>query len=308
MTVSDPSPTQNADDLALAAAAAAGDERSRRIVSARFDALIRKRTSELCKRYCRDNRRQYICTIDPSWGRQPRAALLCDVGNGSYEFMLADLASPTSLRAYGARNGASLLTYVTHVAMSPQFLARWVRWRLGKRVRVPDYVVALGDPDIKTIFWWLCAGHTLANIAQRLGRDEENVVALYRKINAALVAKGCTFQLATQETRSLNTFYAADDNGDDENVEWDIPAQDVPFEDIELHQKARAAVALLDGAERFVIEELIVNGRPVKAVLQALREEGIAIKAGAAPAEADEQQVYYFCRKALAKLRKKLER
>ena len=54
--------------------------------------------------------------------------------------------------------------------------------------------------------------------------------------------------------------------------------------------------------EQFVLEALLIDEQEAMDVLTALKTLGISIKDGVPPEEVDRQQLYYFRRKALAKL------
>lgn len=290
----------NSNDVALAHLAGTGDETARQLVIKRLHPLVWQRTIDLCKKFCGANRKLYKCTLDSAWGLQDNVSASCDYGHGSYTWMMDDLISNKRLLNYQGRNGASLLNYLTTIAYSHMFKERWKDWRWQRRNTVPDYIKDL-DVDAKKVFWWLCDRDTVPNIAQRLQRKESEIKVLKRRIIAELQKRGYSYRLEPDITVSLGSLNNSDDTED--ASEWDIPVNDNTVEIEDLRKKINEVWNKLEWKEQFVLEMMIVEEMSAKAVLKALREEGISLQDDLINKECTEQQVYYFTRKTLAKLK-----
>ena len=161
-------------DLALAQRAADGDTESRRAVTELVDPIVRARTEQFCKRFCRENRFRYTCTLPRPWGSAPADAPLCEWGNASYAWMLDDLSNANRLRRFEARDGASLRDYIHLIANSLPFYERWKNWRFDRRVHVPRYVAEMA-PLAGRVFLALRSGDSVPLIAQQLGCAEAQI-------------------------------------------------------------------------------------------------------------------------------------
>lgn len=285
-------------DLALARLAAQGDADSRRKVTELADPVVRARTEQFCKRYCRENRFRYACSLPIPWGSPPADAPLCEWGNASYAWMLDDLSNPQRLSRFEAREGANLCDYFHAIANSLPFYERWKNWRFGRRVHVPTYVAELA-PLAGRVFLALRSGDSVPLIAQQLGCAEEQIDTLSQRIVVELTRRGRLHVLDPPRTESL-----VDGSGQGEGAfaERDIAVYDPAHEDLEDKAALRAAWQQLDVVEQFVLEKMLIEEQDANEVLRALRQLDLRITEHVTPAASDRQQLYYFKRKCLAKL------
>ncbi|HEY9034671.1 MAG TPA: hypothetical protein VIN71_12085 [Pseudomonadales bacterium] len=290
--------------LQLAEQAAQGDAPARNQVNALADPMIRFQTDRFCKRFCRENRYRYRCTLIPPWGGAPTDAALCEWGNASYAWMLDDLTGSKRLLKYQARNGASLFDYLYQIANSRPFYERWKDWRFGRRVQVPSYIQDMG-PTAARVFLGLRAHDEIDNIAQKLGCPLTEIQALCQRIIALLTQKRRLHLLNPPSSVSLTENHHDDPGG--EHPQLDIASHDEPAELHEEKQMLRAAWKNLDAVEQFVLEALVIEEQDASQVLQALQSLGVSIKKGVAPADTDRQQLYYFRRKTLLRLARLME-
>jgi hypothetical protein len=291
-------------DLALARHAADGDAASRSEVTLLVDPIVHARTAQFCKRFCRENRFRYTCTLRDPWGSAPADAPLCEWGNASYAWMLDDLSRPQRLRRYAARDGAGLRDYLYLIANSLPFYERWKNWRFGRRVHVPTYIAEMA-PLAGRVFLALRSGDSVPLIAQQVGCSEVQIDDLSQRIVVELTRRGRLHLLDPPRTESLAGTAHDDGNG---ALERDIPVNDPAPEDLEDRTALRAAWQQLTAVERFVLEAMLIDERDANDVLQALVQLDIRIADSVAPQATDRQQLYYFRRKAVAKLARLMER
>jgi len=291
-------------DLALARCAADGDAESRREVTRLVDPIVRARTEQFCKRFCRENRHRYICTLVKPWGSAPADAPLCEWGNASYAWMLDDLSKSQRLRRFEARDGASLRDYLHLIANSLPFYERWKNWRFGRRVHVPTYIAEM-TPLAGRVFLALRSGDNVPLIAQQLGCAEAQIDALSQRIVIELTRRGRLYLLDPPRTESLANVASDDANT---TLERDIPVRDPEPELVEDTAALRDAWQQLSPVEQFVLEAMLIEERDANDVLQALAHLDIRIVEDTPPQAIDRQQLYYFRRKSLAKLARLMER
>jgi len=290
--------------LQLAEQAAQGDAPARNQVNALADPMIRFQTDRFCKRFCRENRYRYRCTLIPPWGGAAADAALCEWGNASYAWMLDDLTGSKRLVKYQARNGASLFDYLYQIANSRPFYERWKDWRFGRRVQVPSYIQDMG-PAAASVFLGLRAHDEIDNMAQRLACPVAEIQALCQRIIILLTQKRRLHLLNPPSTVSLTETH--DDGSHGEDAQLDVASHDEPAELHEEKQMLRAAWKNLDAVEQFVLEALVIEEQDASQVLQALKSLDVSIKPGVASADTDRQQLYYFRRKTLLRLAQLME-
>ena len=295
---------KNQPDVLIAHEAASGNQNARQQVTEIVDELIRQRTERLCKKFCYENRRLYQCTVDSRWGVNDANVALCEWGNDSYAWMLDDLTNAKRLKKFEGRNDATLRHYLSTIAHSHAFIERWKDWRFRRRDRVPTYIQEL-DHDAATLFRWLRGSHDdIPNIAQRLGRSEESARELIGEIVAELQKRNRLYLLDPPREVSLSHINTNENGSDDDGPEeWDIPTEDISIDDLDLQKRIKEAWLELDWREQYVLEALIIDRVNAKHVLQALRDEDIMLNDNTPPEQLNLQHVYYFCRKALAKLK-----
>lgn len=291
-------------DLALARRAADGDTASRSEVTLLVDPIVHTRTAQFCKRFCRENRFRYVCTLRDPWRPAPEDAPLCEWGNASYAWMLDDLSRPQRLRRYAARDGAGLRDYLYLIANSLPFYERWKNWRFGRRVHVPTYIAEMA-PLAGRVFLALRSGDNVPLIAQQVGCPEVQIDDLSHRIVIELTRRGRLHLLDPPRTESLAGVARDDDDGAPER---DVPVNDPAPEDLEDRAALRAAWQQLTAVEQFVLEAMLIDERDANDVLQALVQLDIRIADGVVPQATDRQQLYYFRRKAVAKLARLMER
>lgn len=285
--------------IELAMAAARGELSARKQLNQTIHPVIDYHSNLFCKRFCDQYRFQYRCSLSKPWGSVSDDAALCEWGNASYGWMLNDLTSARRLQQYQARDGASLFDYLYRIANSLPFYERWKDWRFGRRIHVPVYVVAI-DEDAKSIFYALQSGQNLEMIAQNLQLSVSKVEQITRRIVVELTRHQRLYLLDPPKIQSLTK---ADENEEDANAhQIDIAISDNDYQQYDEKKRVNEAWQALDAVEQFVLEALVVNEQDAKQVLKALSKLDIVIKKGVEPANTSIQQLYYFKRKALAKL------
>ena len=290
-------------DLALAQAAARGDKAARVRVNQLAHPLIDFHTRTFCARFCHDNQRLYRCSLSQPISRAPADAALCEWGNASYGWMLDDLTRAQRLQKYRAEQGASLFDYLYRIANSLPFYERWKDWRFGRRVHVPTFIQDI-SPQAARVFYALRAGQPAPAIAQQLRLDIEQVEDISRKIINTLTRRHKLYLLDAPQTQSLSMGEQDESGGAAGQI--DIAVQDEAPESRDQRERLNAAWRQLDAVEQFVLEALVIDGLDAKSVLRSLAALDIRIKNNVPAEETSIQQLYYFKRKALAKLEKGL--
>jgi hypothetical protein len=288
-------------DIELAEGAARGDPELRKAMSALAHPMVLKQTGVFCKRFCHSNHFHYSCTLFSAWGRTTAEVPLCEWGNGSYAWMLDDLTKSERLLRFEGRSGSSLKHYLSTIINSQPFYERWKNWRFNRRVRVPVYIQRLGQNAVR-LFFELSNGDTLANIAQRIGLDLLSTQRLAKEIIAELARRNKLYLLDPPKTASLTGYHGMEDGDEDALIEADIPDSSLDPEKLHENRKLAAGWEALTPVEQFVLESLVVDELDANEVLEALNKMNISIKEGVPPSQTDRQQLYYFRRKALAKL------
>lgn len=289
------------DDVRLAEGAAAGKSTDRETVSRLADPIVSHQTRVFCKRFCRDNRFSFACTLFEGWGSGEEDAPLCEWGNASYAWMLEDLTRAERLNRFEGRGGARLFDYLFRIANSLPFYERWKDWRFGRRVRVPTYVQDMG-PRAARLFLAMRDGRTPADLAHQLGMSAEEAEALAERIVVELTRRKRLRLLDPPATISLTDLGARRGGDDGRDAQHDVTWDDPPPEHIEATKLLHAGWAKLTVVEQYVLEAMVIEGQDAGTVLGALKRLEIPIKEGLAPADTDRQQLYYFRRKALARL------
>ena len=288
------------NQLELATQAAHDVPAARKDVNTLIAPVINYQTGRFCKRFCRENRYRYQCSLVPPWGSPPPDASLCEWGNASYGWMLNELASSRRLSAYTGDNGSSLYNYLYQVANSLPFYERWKDWRFGRKVHVPTYIQALG-PNAAKVFLALRAKQSIRSIASASNATAVETEQLCQRIISELTKRQRLYLLNPAEMVSL-TQHSDAEAGDASNIEHEIASVDEPIEQLENRQRLQAAWTQLSAVEQFVIEALVIEEQDAQAVLAALKKLDISIKPGVAAEDTDRQQLYYFRRKTLAKI------
>jgi hypothetical protein len=286
----------------MARRAAAGDSTARAQVTTLAHPIITYQTNRFCKRFCYDNRYLYICTLASPWGSPSPDAPLCEWGNASYAWMLEDLTSSRRLRRYEGKRGASLYAFFFSIANSLPFYERWKDWRFGRRVHVPACIQDIG-PDAGKVFRALRSGDSTPLIAQKLGMHEDEADKIVQRVVIELTRRRKLYLLEPRRTVSLDAEDSAS-AGASGLTDSDLPWEGRSPEQEEENRALMEAWEKLSPVEQFVLEAMLVNGQDALAVLGALKRLGIALNDRIAASNTDRQQLYYFRRRALAKLAK----
>ncbi|VAX33795.1 hypothetical protein MNBD_NITROSPIRAE01-1641 [hydrothermal vent metagenome] len=290
------------DDLNLAKRAAAGDKVAREAVACLAHPLIQQQTNRFCKRFCLKNYIYSRCTLDSKWGLQTEDAPFCDWGNHSYAWMLEELVGPKPLRAFLGRNGASLNTYFYSIVHSLPFYERWKNFRFGRRLHIPACIQKI-SPLAGKVFLWMIDQHPIASMAQKAEKNEADIFDLAEEIIAVLTENGKLYLLNAPKTVSL-TELGENDDPDTEDRIGDIVDDSWNPEKEQQRQLIAEGMKRLTAVEHFVLETMVIENREAKNILKGFILLGISIKPGVAPEKTNRQQLFYFKRKALAKLRK----
>ena len=284
-------------------AAVEGNQAARILINQLIHPVIEFQTDKFCKRFCKENKYLYRCSLTKPFGSSKMDALLCEWGNASYGWMLHDLTSVSRLKKYEGRNGASLFDYLYRIGNSLPFYERWKDWRFGRRVHVPTYIQDI-SPKAAGVFYALRSHQELSFIAQQLALSLETVEALSRLIINMLTKRNRLFLLDPPVSQSLTT--GSDEESSGAANQIDLPSVDESFEDLQEKQILNVAWSQLDAVEQFVLEALVINEQDAQSVLSALAKMDVAIKPGVDASQTTVQQLYYFKRKSLTKLARKL--
>lgn len=295
---------RNKENIQLARDAAADLAPARKKVNGLIEPIIQYQTNRFCKRFCKENRYHFKCTLRPPLGSPPADASLCEWGNGSYAWMLNDLSNANRLNRFQANNNATLFDYCYVIANSLPFYERWKDWRFGRKVHVPSYIQALGT-TAKTVFYGLRSQQSIEQISQQASRPVEEIIEFSRSITKLLAQKNRLHLLNPSHNVSLSN----DDDGDraQSALDSEIASYDEPLEELEENRLLSETWKKLDSVEQFVLEALVIEEQDAEVVLSSLKKLDISFKKGSAAKDLDRQQLYYFRRKTLAKLHELME-
>lgn len=285
------------DDITLVRDAVAGDAQARKAINERVLPVIEYQTNRLCKRFCKENRYRYRCTLNPPLGNPTEDAALCEWGNGSYGWMLDDLTSNKRLQNYQARNKASLFDYCYVIANSLPFYERWKDWRFGRSTYVPEYIRTLGKEAVN-IFYGLQSQLSHEQMSQQYQIELDTVKLHCRQVIALLTRHNRLYLLSTVRHVSLSS----DDDHAGNHLSVEIATTDEPVTEHETKVQLTHAWKRLSALEKFVIEALVIDDQDARTVLNTLSKLGISLKAGVEADQINRQQLYYFRRKTLEKL------
>jgi hypothetical protein len=278
-----------------------GEAAARSRVTALAHPFIVYQSAKFCKRFCHDNQYRFQCTLPDVAVSMARDTPLCEWGNASYGWMLQDLTGPERLQRFEGRAGAGLDAYLFQIANSLPFYERWKDWRLGRKAHVPTYIQDL-SPAAGAVFFGLRQGDNIALIAQRLAQPEADIDALAQRIVVELTRRRRLHLLDPPGEVSLTGMQGASAEDDAALAEADIPASEPSPEQQHAHGRLYAGWERLDAVEQFVLEAMLVEERGADEVLAALKRLDIALSDKVPAQQTDRQQLYYFRRKALAKL------
>jgi len=274
--------------------ALAGDPQARAQINQWVDPLIRFHSSRMCKRFCKENRFLYRCSLaEPLTGAGPDS-VLCEWGNGSYAWMLDELTRDARLKSFRGENNSRYYDYAYCIANSLPFYERWKNWRFGRRGYVPNYIVEL-HPQAGAIFFALKQQDTPALIAQNLQLSAHTTEQLIHKIIDELVKRRRLYLLNKDSHESI-------DIDEEDGNSLQLADQSPGAEELLLSEQMQSAWQQLDAVEQFVLEALIIDEQDAYDVLAALKQLDIAIHPKTPAADTNRQQLYYFKRKTLAKL------
>lgn len=293
----------NQEQVDLARKAATGDATAREILNRDIHPIIRFQTDRFCKRFCKENRTRYRCTLDRAWDSAPEDALFCEWGNASYGWMLEDLTHAKRLERFAGKDGARIQDYLYTIANSLPFYERWKDWRFGRKIHVPTYIQAL-HPKAGRLFFALRAGTDIPVIAQQCGISLDICEGLCEQIVIQLTQKNRLYLLDPPHTISLTI---SDEEADD-GLERAVPFFDESPEARATRKKLIRHWSQLTAVEQYILEAMVIEEQDADCVLAALKSLGIVIKDGVPPEQSNRQQLYYFRRKTLAKLADCLEK
>ena len=263
--------------------------------------IIKQHINSICKKFCFDNRFQYICTLDDRWSKSPSDAVLCDLGNGTYDWMLVEL---NHLRSNNEKNNIKidfLEGYYRKVVSSLIFFERYKNWRFQRRIRVPDYIKVL-DKDACKIFWGLHDQDSIENLAQRLKRKKSEIKYLISSIYHELHKRKRTYILTQNIELSMDDEFTFSEFQAD-NVYSSFVEQN-SVEKNSLHVDVMTAYKKLNWKEQYILDTMVIDELSAAAVLKTLREQCISLDDKINPKELNIQHVYYFLRKTIVRLKK----
>lgn len=286
------------EHIQLAREAAENIAASRKKVNELLAPIIQYQTNRFCKRFCKENRSLYKCTLKPPIGYPPADASLCEWGNGSYAWMLDDLSSAKRLLKYQGKNNASLFDYCYVIANSLPFYERWKDWRFGRKTYVPSYIRTLGELAV-SVFYGLYAEQSVEQISQSTSQPVDRIKQLSREIIRLLTNKNRLYLLNSVQTISFTQETSEETHA---SLQAEIASFDEDHAVYEEKQKLAKAWGLLSPVEQFVTEALIIEEQDAMVVLNSLKKLNLTIKEGVSANDIDRQQLYYFRRKTLSKL------
>jgi len=293
---------RNRENIELAQNAADNDASARKEVNELISPIIQYQTNRFCKRFCKENRVYFKCTLNPPINNND--ANLCEWGNGSYAWMLDDLSSSNRLKKYKANNNATLFDYCYVIANSLPFYERWKDWRFGRKVYVPSYIRDLGKLAV-TVFFGLRSKQSHELISQSASQPLDEVQNISRKIIQLLMQRNKLHLLSASHTLSLSA--EQDSDQAQTTIEAETATHDEAIDKIEDRSLLSQAWKQLTPIEQFVIEALVIDDQDADIVLNTLKKLNLSIKKNVDADMTNRQQLYYFRRKTLAKLHKLIE-
>jgi len=294
---------RNKENIELAQKAAKNEVSARKQVNDLIAPIIQYQTNRFCKRFCKENRAKYKCTLNPPLNSSHTDVSLCEWGNGSYAWMLDDLSSSKRLNKYQANNNASLFDYCYVIANSLPFYERWKDWRFGRKIYVPSYIRALGKIPV-AVFYGLRSQQSIEQISQNIGQPVDEIKKLSRKIVQLLTQRNKLHLL--NPSQSVSFTQDADDAHAQSSLESETATFDEAIDDYEDKLLLSKAWKQLTAVEQFVVEALVIEEQDAQIVINALKKLNISIRQGVPAKDTDRQQLYYFRRKTLARLNKML--
>lgn len=292
-----PESDNNSNDIDLAQRAARGDKPAQQIINEKIHPVIDYQTNRFCKRFCRENQFQFHCSLSKPIGSRSADAPLCEWGNASYGWMLDDLCKADRLNKFEGRNQARLFDYLYSIANSLPFYERWKDWRFGRKQSVPQYIRDLGEQAAK-IFYALRSNQALENIASSVSMSLADVEDIASDIVLQLTQRHKLYLLNPEQVSSLSHGDACEET----SHQQDIAVYDATPEAQQAEEHLQLAWGQLDAVEQFVLEALIIEEQDAGDVLNALKLLDVSIKEGVTADQTNRQQLYYFKRKALARL------
>jgi len=260
--------------------------------------IIDQNITKLCKSFCMDNCIKYQCTLEKTDNRSNSVLSLCEWGNGTYDWMLNELNHIQYQNEIKNRTILSYEHYFRKIVTSLQFWERYKNWRFNRRIRVPDYIKAL-DPDACKIFWGLYNQDTIDNIAQRLNREFDEINSLVTNIYTELSArkrghilmKNKEFSLSHVNQELVNE---VDSHLTDQSLETHLERESV-----------MKAYKQLTWQEQYILDVMVIDKISALSVLKTLQNQSISLDNKIDPKELNIQNIYYFLRKTLIKLKQK---
>jgi hypothetical protein len=218
--------------------------------------------------------------------------------------MLDDLTSEKRLRKYTGENSAKIYDYLFAIANSLPFYERWKDWRFGRRLHVPTYIQALA-PDAKKVFFAMRQGDNIELIAQSIARSVADAEKLAGQIVVELTKRSRLHLLTVESTHSLDDSEQNDQHTSSLHTSLASPSTDE--EKNESLLQLQDAWQSLDAVEQYVLEAMLIDDVNAADILEGIKALGIQINPKVAVADTDCQQLYYFKRKTLIKLREFME-
>jgi len=292
--------TTNTQQTLLAKQAAQGEKHARKEVSDLVEPIITYQTQRFCKRFCKEHRYRYSCSLPTPFHGAPANAPLCEWGNASYGWMLDDLTNEKRLRKFTGSEGAKIYDYAFTIANSLPFYERWKDWRFNRRVHVPTYIQSMAV-EAKAIFYGIRQGDDLALIAQKLQLPLNQINDIASKIIKELTRRNRLHILNVDKTQSLSDIRL--DNSEQSFADMDIAIEDKSIEESESELNLHQAWQCLTGTEQYVLEAMLIEEQDANDILTALHTLDIQLNPSVKAQDTNRQHLYYFKRKTLAKLR-----
>jgi len=166
---------------------------------------------------------------------------------------------------------------------------------------VPLYIKGIAE-GASRVFLALCHREEVLLIAQKLNKDETYIRHLVDEIMIVLTRKG-KLSLLDLPVEVFLSELGQEEGDEAKPVQADLLSNDLdPFDQVR-QLEVREQFVKLSPVEQLVLECMVIGDYSGKEMLQALREVNISIKEGVIADDLNIQDVYYFLKKTLKKIK-----
>lgn len=287
--------------LALAALATERNIDACEKISTMLEPVIGYQSRVFCQQFCQQNRFQFQCSVDQSWGNMEPDAVPCEWGGESYQWMYQELTGNDCLLKFNNRHGDTLFEYFLQTINSLEFYQRWKDWRFSNHNKCPEFIRQLGPVSIK-IFYLLKEKRKLNFIIQKSGLTREEVESKTGRIMQLLLKQK---QLHLLDYNTVDSLQIDDDreiNLIKNTVEDKIDETSNNVEEKDRENLFYDTWSQLNTIEQYVLQALLIENQHVEDILHALTVLDIRIKEGVLPEDTNRQHLLAFKDETLEKL------